>query len=75
VFNVENTQAMFDDIEDDSSVDRISTLQRQSWQLELITTGFTLAGMISGADGFHDFIVKWRDILHNYAPLEPYALT
>ncbi len=44
-------------------------LQRQSWQLELIITGFALAGMISGADAFHDFIVKWRDILSNYGSL------
>jgi len=63
---------MFDGIENDSSLDKISSLQRQSWQLELSITGFALAGMISGADGFHDFIVKWRDILHNYGTLGPY---
>jgi hypothetical protein len=57
---------MFDVPEADSSSDKISMLQRQSWQLELIITGFALAGMISGADAFDDFIIKWRDVLRNY---------
>lgn len=60
---------MFDGIDNDPSVDKISMLQRQSWQLELIITGFALAGMISGADAFHDFIVKWRDVMSNYGSL------
>lgn len=57
---------MFGSSEESPTIDRISVLQRQSWQLELIITGFALAGMISGADSYNDFIIKWRDILSNY---------
>ncbi|MFK8162038.1 MAG: hypothetical protein AB8H12_06190 [Lewinella sp.] len=60
---------MFDNSTQDPNLDKISMLQRQSWQLELIITGFALAGMISGADAFHDFIVKWRDFLSNYGTM------
>lgn len=60
---------MFDNPTQDSDLDKISMLQQQSWQLELIITGFALAGMISGADAFNEFVVKWRDILSNYGIL------
>ena len=60
---------MFDNSTQDPGQDKINMLQRQSWQLELIITGFALAGMISGADGFDDFIIKWRDVLRNYGTL------
>jgi hypothetical protein len=36
---------------------KLDFLQRQSWQLELIITGFALAGMISGADKFYELIL------------------
>ena len=38
--------------------DNLERLQRESWQLELLVTGFALAGMISGADQFTDWISK-----------------
>lgn len=41
---------------------KLDFLQRQSWQLELIITGFALAGMISGADKFYELILSLRDI-------------
>ncbi len=37
-------------------VDNLESLQRQSWQLELLVTGFALAGMISGAHTFMDWV-------------------
>ncbi|MEM9259182.1 MAG: hypothetical protein AAGA62_06010 [Bacteroidota bacterium] len=49
---------------DDSS--RLDTLQRESWQLELIITGFTLAGMISGVGQFLEITEYGRDILFEY---------
>ncbi len=48
---------------------KLDFLQRQSWQLELIITGFALAGMISGAQEFHDLIARWRDITNEYPVL------
>lgn len=41
---------------------KLDFLQRQSWQLELIITGFALAGMISGAGKFHNLILTLQDI-------------
>jgi hypothetical protein len=41
---------------------KLDFFQRQSWQLELIITGFALAGMISGADKFYELIFSLRDI-------------
>ena len=45
---------------------KLDFLQRQSWQLELIITGFALAGMISGAGKFHALIISLKDIVENY---------
>ncbi|OAV43138.1 hypothetical protein [Lewinella sp. 4G2] len=45
---------------------KLEFLQRQSWQLELIITGFALASMISGADRFHDVILVLSDLLRQY---------
>jgi len=46
--------------------DKLSALQRQSWQLELIITGFALAGLISGADEVTRTIDFWREMIHAY---------
>lgn len=41
---------------------KLDFLQRLSWQLELIITGFALAGMISGADEFREVILTMQDV-------------
>jgi len=41
---------------------KLDFLQRQSWQLELIITGFALAGMISGAGKFQGLILHLQDV-------------
>lgn len=46
---------------------KLDFLQRQSWQLELIITGFALAGMISGAEKFYDLILYLQDIVRQYS--------
>jgi len=46
--------------------DKLSALQRQSWQLELIITGFALAGLISGADEVTRTIDFWREMIYAY---------
>ncbi|MEM9525226.1 MAG: hypothetical protein AAGA31_01400 [Bacteroidota bacterium] len=48
---------------------RLDNLQRESWQLELIITGFTLAGMISGIGQFLEITEYWRDILFEYGQM------
>jgi len=52
---------------------KLDFLQRQSWQLELIITGFALAGMISGADKFHDLILSLQDITRQFTYIGPAA--
>jgi hypothetical protein len=52
---------------------KLDFLQRQSWQLELIITGFALAGMISGADKFYDLILQLRDTSLQFDYIGPAA--
>ncbi|MCP9236276.1 hypothetical protein [Lewinella sp. JB7] len=41
----------------------LDLLQINSWQLELLVTGFALAGMLSGFDAFGEWTKKWLDAL------------
>ncbi|WP_116106764.1 hypothetical protein [Lewinella sp. IMCC34191] len=43
--------------------DRLENLQRESWQLELLVTGFALAGMIGGAEEFFDWVSEKLRVL------------
>ncbi|PPK85570.1 hypothetical protein CLV84_2471 [Neolewinella xylanilytica] len=43
--------------------DRLEVLQRESWQLELLVTGFALAGMIGGAQTFFDWVSETLKVL------------
>ena len=43
--------------------DNLERLQRESWQLELLVTGFALAGMIGGAEEFRDWVSKTNGAL------------
>jgi len=52
---------------------KLDFLQRQSWQLELIITGFALAGMISGADKFHNLILSAGDVARQIDYIGPAA--
>ena len=49
-----------------SSGNHLDNLQRESWQLELLVTGFALAGMLSGVDEFDSFTDKLRDTLRGH---------
>jgi len=42
--------------------DNLDQLQRQSWQLELIITGFALSAMIAGSGAVVDFTNHWFDL-------------
>ncbi|MTB52246.1 hypothetical protein [Lewinella sp. W8] len=49
-----------------SSGNYLDNLQRDSWQLELLVTGFALAGMLSGVDEFDSFTDRLKDILRGH---------
>ncbi len=60
--------------EDTPKENKLDFLQRQSWQLELIITGFALAGMISGASKFHELILYLQDISQQFDYIGPAAV-
>jgi hypothetical protein len=49
-----------------SSGNYLDNLQRDSWQLELLVTGFALAGMLSGIDEFDSFTDGLKDTLQGH---------